>query len=140
MFIEQLNENEIIDIAKTLLNIVTNDPELTERRISNSTITHHADAITITFKSYYEDQQIGLSDFDAYITYGSYDTPEKITRTYRKIMFNIFNSQNEDAKKPYNGEQYRKALEEFYKKPIEENYRKQLNQLQEDIDAFTTEI
>ena len=55
-------------------------------------------------------------------------------------MYNTLNSQNEDAKKPYNGEQYRKALEEFYKKPIEENYRKQLNQLQEEINDFTTEI
>lgn len=140
MFIEQLNENEIINIAKILLNIVTNDPELTERRIANSTIEHHEDIITLTFKSYYETQQIGLSDFDAYITYGSYDTPEKIKRTYRKLMYNIFNISNENVNKPYTGEQYRNSLEEFYKKPIEENYRKQLNKLQEEIDDFTIEI
>ena len=125
MYVEKLSKEEIMNISKTLLNIVEDSKSLVDTILKFAYVKRNKDSIELILKSLYEDQQIYFSDFSAGITYGYYDTPEKINKTYRKFMYNKF------------GEQYKLDFEKEHKKSIEKQYHEELDNLQSTIDEFT---
>ena len=123
MFIEKLTDEEVKKIAKILISIVEEDEDKLKFKMDNLKIDRafYRDTIYCSFPTEYETHGCFLSDFDASISYGPYDAPAKITKTYRKIMFKKF------------GVEYKEEFDSFYRTPIETKYKKDLESLDNEI-------
>ena len=122
MYIQKLNDDEILTISTSLLSIVEQDQDTIRHRIANSQIKKYQNCIVVAFDTRYETHELHFNDFDASITYGAYNTPEKVSRTYRKLMYGKF------------GETYKENFEKFYKAPIIKRYESDLRELSDKVD------
>lgn len=124
MYIEQLTNIEIKNIFKMIISTVNNEQEV-EFRLSHMKIEKWDNAIRCVFPTGYENHLCVLEDFDAFLSYGDYETPVKITKLYRRYMYQKF------------GEEYKTDLDKFYREPIVEKYMKEIARLDSEINDMT---
>jgi len=126
MYIEKLTDEQVKKIAKLLIGIVEEDEYKLKFKMDNLKIDRefYRDTIYCSFPTEYERHGCFLSDFDASMTYGGYEAPAKITKTYRKLMYQKF------------GVEYKQNLDSFYRTPIEEKYKKDLEKLDNEINEM----
>mgnify|MGYP003553431333 FL=1 len=126
MFIEKLTDEEVKKIAKILISIVEEDEDKLKFKMDNLKIDRefYRDTIYCSFPTAYEWHGCFLSDFDASMTYGGYEAPAKIKKTYRKIMYKKF------------GVEYKQNFDSYYRSPIEQKYKKDLESLDNEINEM----
>jgi len=126
MYIEQLTNAEIETIFKMIISTVDNEQEVAFRT-ERMKIERWDNCIRCIFPTAYETHICVLEDFETYLSYGAYDTPEKIRKLYRRYMYNKF------------GENYLVRLEKHCREPIKERYNKEMSEIDNQI-AEITEI
>ena len=124
MYIEQLTDAEVKEIFKMIISTVDNEQEVAYR-CKWMKIERLKDRIRCDFPTEYEEHVCVLEDFDASLTYGAYDTPEKIRKLFRRYMYNKF------------GKNYLIRLEKHCRKPIEERYYKEMSEIDAQIEEVT---